>query len=94
MPSADCVPFLALGKPRGGCSESLAAFAARPARLGRSGGEAKGGCTPPRRLGLAESQLYLLMMRVGAEVDVARPAPFQAETRTRMRCPTSFLVSL
>src|ERR1051326_8732817 len=33
-------------------------------------------------------------MRVGGEVAVARPAPFQAETVRRMRWPTSCFVSL
>ena len=34
------------------------------------------------------------MMRVGFEVEVARPAPFQAVTLTRMRWPTSFPVTV
>jgi hypothetical protein len=37
---------------------------------------------------------YRVIMRVGLEIAVERPAPFEAETRTRKRCPASFAVSV
>jgi hypothetical protein len=37
---------------------------------------------------------YLPTMRVGSDVTVARPAPFQAATRTRIWWPASFFLSL